>query len=68
MPPSVAQEWMNWLKELCQLEHFQVARCLKPADIGEASATQLHHFTDAREDGYGTVTYLALAECTFTGA
>ena len=60
IPPSAAQEWTNWLKELHQLEHFQIARCLKPPDFGEVTAAQLHHFADASENGYGTVTYLLL--------
>ncbi len=60
IPPSDAQEWMNWLKELHQLEHLQVARCLKLADFGEVIEAQLHHFTDASEEGHGAVTYLLL--------
>lgn len=60
IPPSAAQEWRNWLKELHQLEHFQVSRCLKPQDFGDVTVAQLHHFTDASENGYGVVTYLVL--------
>ncbi|XP_071058619.1 uncharacterized protein [Pseudochaenichthys georgianus] len=60
IPASAAQEWNNWLKELCNLEEFKVDRCLKPVDFGEVTSAQLHHFADASEDGYGTVTYLLL--------
>ena len=47
------------MKELCQFEDFKVARCLKPAGFGEETSAQLHHFADASEGGYGTVTYLS---------
>ena len=60
IPTSVAQEWVNWLKELHLLEGFSVGRCLKPPNFGEATSAQLHHFADASEEGYGTVTYLLL--------
>ncbi|KAK5928662.1 hypothetical protein CgunFtcFv8_013710 [Champsocephalus gunnari] len=60
IPAAAAQEWNNWLKELCNLEEFKVDRCLKPVDFGEVTSAQLHHFADASEDGYGTVTYLLL--------
>lgn len=60
IPSSAAQEWTRWLEELSQLEQFQVIRCLKPTDFGEVIKAQLHHFTDASEEGYGVVTYLLL--------
>ena len=41
IPPSAAQEWTNWLKELHQLEHFQVAWCLRLPDFGEVTAAQI---------------------------
>lgn len=58
IPEIVAEKWMNWLQELCQLEDFKIMRCLKPSDFGETTSAQLHHFCDASEDGYGVVTYL----------
>lgn len=60
IPSSAAQEWTQWLEELSQLEQFHVTRCLKPPDFGEVITAQLHHFTDASEEGYGVVTYLLL--------
>ncbi|XP_039548042.1 uncharacterized protein LOC120493481 [Pimephales promelas] len=71
IPDLSAQEWRGWLKELWQLEKFEVDRCLKPMDFGEVISAQLHHFADACESGYGTVTYLLLnnierkVHCTF---
>ncbi|KAL6471847.1 hypothetical protein MHYP_G00204970 [Metynnis hypsauchen] len=50
--------WYNWMKDLHLLEDFEVARCFKPTGFGEATFSQLHHFADASETGYGTVSYL----------
>lgn len=60
IPSAAAQEWIRWLEDLSQLEQFHVTRCLKPSDFGEVIMAQLHHFTDASEEGYGVVTYLLL--------
>lgn len=60
IPAAVAQEWIDWMKELRQLEGFSMRQCLKPLNFGEATTAQLHHFADASEAGYGTVTYLLL--------
>lgn len=60
IPASAIQEWTDWVKDLQLLEDFRIRRCLKPTNFGEATMAQLHHFTDASEGGYGTVTYLLL--------
>lgn len=39
---------------------FSVDWCIKPADFGPVKQGQLHHFSDASEGGYGTVTYICL--------
>ena len=65
IPASTAQEWMDWVKELHLLEGFCIRRCLKPPDFGEVTSAQLHHFADASEEGYGTVTYLLLYNANF---
>ncbi|KAK7938715.1 hypothetical protein WMY93_002041 [Mugilogobius chulae] len=60
LPPSVVRDWMAWLEDLHLLEHWEVSRCLKPVDFGDLASAQLHHFADASEEGFGTVTYLLL--------
>lgn len=42
------------------LESFELARCLKPPNFGDVTIAQLHNFSEASKDGYGTVTYLLL--------
>ncbi|KAL9986036.1 hypothetical protein ACROYT_G000097 [Oculina patagonica] len=53
---------------------FSVDRCLKPVNFGAISSSQLHHFSDASEIGFGSVSYLRLIDesgiihCTFLQA
>ena len=71
VPHNIIQEWMSWIQNLHQLEDFKLDRCFKPINFGPMKAAQLHHFADACEDGYGTVSYLLLhnnrdeAHCAF---
>ena len=58
MPEALAQQWQEWVTGLHHLASFEVERCVKPVDFGETTSAQLHHFADASEKGYGTVTYL----------
>ena len=47
---------------LDKLEHFRVARCVKPDGIGMSTQAELHHFSDASDHAYGTASYLRLTE------
>ena len=47
-------------KNVTHLSKFHVDRCLKPSDFGCIAAARLHHFPDASEYAYGTVSYLLL--------
>ena len=48
------------MEELGLLAAFSVDRLIKPADFGTVKKAQLHHFSDASEEGYGTVTYIRM--------
>ena len=50
--------WLNWLEDLTKLEQLSVDRCLKPPSFGKVVSVQLHHFSDASQQGYGAVSYL----------
>ena len=52
--------WERWTADLPKLSQFSVARCIKPAGFGVISSSQLHHFSDASEAGFGSVSYLRL--------
>ncbi|XP_038077167.1 uncharacterized protein LOC119745015 [Patiria miniata] len=52
--------WAKWLDELPLLNEFAVERCLVPSNFGEISECRLHHFSDASQDAYGSVSYARL--------
>lgn len=60
IPLAFAKRWKTWVGALGQLEDLNISRCYKPRDFGEVYRAQLHHFCDASEVGYGTVSYLRL--------
>lgn len=52
-PEEISKIWQSWITELDQL-----SRCMKPPNFGAVRTAWLHHFCDASESGYGTVSYL----------
>ena len=52
--------WKDWLAKLEQLSKVQINRCMKPKNFGKVKQAQMHHFCDASEHGYGSVSYLRL--------
>ncbi|KAJ8364798.1 hypothetical protein SKAU_G00136290 [Synaphobranchus kaupii] len=59
VPTAFAEKWKEWLKDLDLISNLKIKRCFKPPNY-EVSRVQLHHFCDASERGYGTVSYLKL--------
>ncbi len=53
IPKKEQEDWSQWLDELPMLQDLKVSRCLKPEDFGDSIVTELHHFADASEIGYG---------------
>ena len=62
IPEDIMRHWQAWLQELTKLEQVAIDRCFKPPNFGEVSSTQLHHFSDASQQGYGAVTYLRITD------
>ena len=58
IPEKDLSEWQKWLAELPKLERFKVSQCFHPPEFGDITKSQLHHFSDASELGYGAVSYL----------
>ena len=50
--------WNQWLQDFHKLCAIEVPRCLKPANFGDTTNTQIHHFADASEKGYGVAAYI----------
>ncbi|XP_030609336.1 uncharacterized protein LOC115796980 [Archocentrus centrarchus] len=62
IPQVYQSQWAKWQEDLKKLGTFRVARCLKPKGFGQVVSARLHHFSDACENGYGTVSYLRLQD------
>lgn len=60
VPCDVSEHWSEWLSELQHMSGFKVERCIKPKNFGTQLKAELHHFSDASQIGYGTVSYLRL--------
>ncbi|KAL3975057.1 hypothetical protein ACER0C_023683 [Sarotherodon galilaeus] len=55
-----AKVWKKWKEDVVLLCSFHVSRCLKPTGFGCTVVAQLHHFSDASDYAYGTVSYLLM--------
>lgn len=55
---DLAHVGFEWKNKFYQLENVSVPRCFKPVGFGKSVFNPLHHFADASEEGYGTVSYL----------
>ena len=64
VPTEPIVRWQRWLMDLPKLSRFTIDRCLKPADFKDISSSQLHHFSDASEIGFGSVSYPRLVDST----
>lgn len=60
VPLGIRQQWSNWAADLTGMSDFKVPRCFKPEGFGSVKNAQLHHFADASDQGYGTVSYVRL--------
>jgi hypothetical protein len=58
IPQEHQRKWEVWIAELPKLENFYIDRCFKPSWFESCKTTQLHHFADASQTGYGTASYL----------
>ena len=63
MPSEIKEQWGRWQKDLPQLKHLSIPRCIHTPEF-EISSAQLHHFADASEYAYGAVSYLRLVNGT----
>ena len=62
IPDNIRARWEKWRAELPLLERLKVPRCYKPEDFGEVKTVELHHFSDASQNGYGQCSYLRLMD------
>ena len=62
VPTEHGARWQRWLVDLPKLSQLTIDCCLKPADFKDIASSQLHHFSDASEIGFGSVSYLRLVD------
>ena len=63
MPKEFVDQWNRWLSDLATIAKIKIPRCLKPcSDFKQPISAQLHHFSDASEQGLGAVNYLRLLD------
>lgn len=62
IPDSLRPQWEKWRAELAALEGLRIARCHQPREFDEIKNAELHHFSDASQNGYGQCTYLRLVD------
>ena len=61
LPQAIVDRWTGWTNSLDKIKSFSVARCLIPKGYGTTKRAELHHFSDASESGYGSVSYIRQA-------
>ena len=63
--------WNQWSSDLSKLSEIAVNRCVKPEGFGKVKFAQLHHFADASQAAYCSVSYIRMvntrdeAHCAF---
>lgn len=57
---TLSEQWIKWICGLSLLADFEVPRCLKPKDFSKSVHSQIYHFSNASELGYGTVSCLRM--------
>ena len=58
IPTEIKPDWDNWLQQLPAIENVSLCRCLKPKEFGVVVKMELHHFSDASENGIGACSYI----------
>ena len=58
IPKEVAAKWQAWQNEFQSLSTIEISRCYKPPGLKAIKSVELHHFSDASIEGYGTASYL----------
>ena len=71
LPRDLLEGWKKWKEDLPLLNQAIIPRCYFDNGCSTDASFQLHHFSDASEFGYGTVSYLrkeaadGTVECAF---
>lgn len=58
LPDDMRPRWEEWKAGLQELKDVTIPRCYHPQDFGNIVKTEMHHFADASNKGYGACSYL----------
>ncbi|XP_068074145.1 uncharacterized protein [Danio rerio] len=58
LPEDMYSRWEDWKGGLQRLKEVVIPRCYHPDTFNEIIETELHHFSDASNIGYGACSYL----------
>ncbi|XP_049419820.1 uncharacterized protein LOC125880984 [Epinephelus fuscoguttatus] len=58
IPEHLRPRWEEWKNGLKTLKDITIPRCYHPPNFGNIISTELHHFSDASNTGYGSCSYL----------
>ena len=62
IPEEDQQSWLAWLADVSETSLLSIARCIKPTPFEDIASFELHHFADASETAYGTVSYVRIVD------
>jgi len=62
LPEDVSRRLADVKDNISYLTNIEVPRCYKPPQMKEIKKTEIHHFSDASTDGYGTASYLRFVD------
>nr|XP_043899053.1 uncharacterized protein LOC122780247 [Solea senegalensis] len=60
VPPELKSRWEAWLHDLESLQKIEIPRCFIPETLGTIQKIELHHFSDASNNGYGQCSYIRI--------
>lgn len=58
LPEDLHPRWEEWKNGLRKLQEVTIPRCYHPQNFGNIVRTELHHFSDASNVGYGACSYI----------
>nr|XP_021336928.1 uncharacterized protein LOC103910029 [Danio rerio]XP_021336929.1 uncharacterized protein LOC103910029 [Danio rerio] len=55
---GLSLRWVKWKQDLQSLQNLSIPRTYVPLNFGKPISIELHHFSDASNDGYGQCSYV----------
>ncbi len=58
LPLDLKPKWDTWLHDLDNIQKIKIPRCFIPENMAGNQKIELHHFSDASNEGYGQCSYI----------